>query len=175
MQLTLTIEGKRPPEFIAAKFDRLYSATVGWAIMTENALVKATPVGVGGNLRQGWSINKARDGAGFVVEVVNSAGYLLAVEMGRQPGKGISADGQRSVALWAQRKLGMTPDDAGGFAFVLSRKYKVEGRPALGFMGLAPKGGAGGGSIPQKPIAGSLLDNQFKDLGNRLAVAWAEN
>lgn len=173
MNVTLNVSGKPPKEAAEAKFTSLYRATVSWALSTESLLVKNTPVGIGGALRQGWSVNHARDGAGFAVEIVNSSSYLLAVEMGRRAGKGISVDGQRSVALWAQRKLGIDAEEAKGFAFLLSRKYKNEGRPAIGFIGLAAKGGAGGREVPEKPIAGSLLHNQFRDLENRLAAAWA--
>ena len=105
-----------------------------------------------------------------MVEVTSSAKYLLPVELGRLPGKGISADGQKSVALWAKRKLGLPERDARSLGFLLSRKYQREGRPAQGFIGLAGKGEKAKpvtGSELQ-PVSGGLLAREFKRLDSLL-------
>lgn len=162
-----SITGTPPSSVTPETLRALEVKVVGWSIGLESELVKATPVGIGGNLRQAWSHGSAqtKDG-GFVVQVTNSAKYLLPTELGRLPGKGISAEGQKAVALWAKRKLGLPDKDARSFGFLLSRQYQRVGRPAQGFVGLANKGAkakpATGADL--EPVQGGLLAREFKRL-----------
>jgi hypothetical protein len=124
-------------------------------------IVKATPSGIGGRLRRSWSISPATL-ANPVAIIGSNSTYLLPLEMGRKPGKGISAEGQRGVALWARRVLKLDDSKALGFAYLLSRKYKLEGRPATGFIGLARPGEAARTTVPKQPVSGSILDLGLK-------------
>ena len=141
--------------------------TVGSKLYGE--IVKATPVGVGGQLQRSWTFTPASlDNP--VSTVGTNSQYLLSVELGRQPGTGISAEGQTSVALWAKRKLRLSDQEATSFAYLLSRKYKAQGRPAQGFLGLAAKG-ASATSNPNldSPVPGSILEQGFNDLQAQLS------
>lgn len=136
----------------------------------EADLVKATPANVG-RLRQGWTRANATEASPKAV-IGQSVGYFFPVEFGRAPGKGISAEGQQSVADWGRKVLGLDAAESKNFAFLLSQKYKKEGRPASGFAGLAPKGSVPGSSANQsdtlEPITGGLIDSAFKSIERRL-------
>lgn len=130
---------------------------------------KTSPVGVGGLLRGSWVFSPARP-SNPVAVVANSREYFLPVEVGRKPGKGVSRKGQAAIALWAQRVLGVSAKEGKSIAYLLSRKYKSQGRPAQGFLGLAKRGSIPSGDLPPtvEPVRGSLLDRNFKELGRRL-------
>lgn len=156
-----TATGPTPNEHLALTHERLGRVLYAWGVRAEGELVKATPVGVGGALRLKWALSAEELPGGWTVTLTNSSGYLLPVELGRAPGKGISKEGQGSVGLWARRVLGLDDKRSKSFAYLLSRKYKAQGRPAQGFIGLAVPGAPGGGSVPANPVPGSLLDRLF--------------
>lgn len=95
---------------------------VGAGILFQGAVEPNTPYGVSGKLQKGWSVK--RDGDDAVV-VENSEEYALAVELGRQPGKGIPLE---PLELWIRRVIGMTdPEEISSFALNISRKAKYRG------------------------------------------------
>jgi hypothetical protein len=53
--------------------------------------------------------------------------YAPVIEEGRRPGKGVSKEGREALAMWAVGILGVTPKDAPGVAFLISRKIKAKG------------------------------------------------
>lgn len=128
-------------------------------------LSKKTPVGIGGRLQRSWSISLPTL-ENPVLAIGTNSQYFLPLEMGRLPGRGISREGQDSVALWARRKLSLPESEARSFAFLLSRKYKQQGRPATGFTGLASPGSLGE-DIPttlDQTVRGSILHQGYQDL-----------
>lgn len=148
--------------------------------LLETEVVQATPANVG-DLRRGWQFTPASlTQKNPVARVTQNKRHFLPVEMGRRPGKGISAKGQEKVARWAVLKgiVVRTRNEKGqfnkskeaaNFAFLLSRKYKKEGRPAVGFLGLAKPGTIPTNpNIPENPITDSLLDKAFKRLRDKL-------
>ena len=133
-------------------------------------VVKAQPVGVGGRLQRSWTLTPATS-SNPTASIGTNSQYFLSVEMGRVPGKGISKEGQESVALWARRKLTLSEPDSRSFAFLLSRKYRREGRPAQGLLGLAQPGSQGA-SIPKtldQTVPGSLLREGLSNLEKSLS------
>jgi hypothetical protein len=129
-------------------------------------VVKSMPVGIGGRLQRSWTLTLASLENPQASIGTNST-YFLPLELGRKPGSGISKEGQDSVTLWAQRKLTLSEPEARGLAFTLSQKYKREGRPATGLIGLALAGAPGGQPIPktlEQTIPGSLLNNALQEL-----------
>ena len=141
------------------------------AIGLYGQVVKAMPVGIGGRLQRSWTFTPARPDNPQASIGTNST-YFLPLELGRKPGSGISKDGQDSVTLWAQRKLSLPESEARGLAFNLSQKYKREGRPATGLIGLALAGAAGGQPIPKtldQTIPGSLLETALRDLEAKIS------
>ena len=133
-------------------------------------IVKAQPVGIGGRLQRSWTLTPATM-SNLTASIGTNSQYALSVEMGRLPGKGISREGQESTALWARRKLGLGEQESKSFAFLLSRKYKREGRPAQGLIGLASPGSQGG-AIPKtldQAVAGSILSQGLANLERELA------
>ncbi|CBA17891.1 hypothetical protein AHIS2_p084 [Acaryochloris phage A-HIS2] len=97
--------------------------------------------------------------------------YFLPVEMGRAPGKGISAEGQDAVAAWATRVLQVSQPEAQDVAFLLSQKYKRQGRPAIGFAGLAVPGSTPRTSQTRsiiKELPGGLIDRTFRAIDRKL-------
>ena len=136
----------------------------------EAKLVVNTPVGVGGRLKGGWSFKPMLPGIDSA-SVGQSLNYFLPLELGRRPGKGVDQKGRESIALWARRKLGLSPQEANGLSFVLSRKYKLEGRPAVGFAGLAMPGDRPQSGEPAnlEPVNGGIIFQAFAELDNRLS------
>lgn len=132
-------------------------------------VVKASPVGVGGRLQRSWTLTPASL-SDPVASIGTNSNYFLPLELGRKPGKGISREGQNSVALWAKRKLRKSDKESQSFAYLLSRKYKREGRPSTMLLGLASSGSMGA-SIPKSALGavkGSLLETAVKKLQTEL-------
>jgi len=165
-----TTRGPSPDEFYENVQREILNTVNIEAANISRSLTRATPVGVGGQLSGGWVFSPATSRSPVAV-VANSQSYLLPVELGRKPGKGISAEGQDSVTLWARRKLGLSETEGRSLAYLLSRKYKREGRPAQGFMGLARPGDSapGGQADELEPVAGGLLAKAFADLDQAIS------
>lgn len=166
--------GIKPSIFYKEQIRRILGVVNEEALELERKLIDKTPAS-DGRLRQGWTTITARQDNPKAT-VGQSVNYFLPVEFGRKPGSGISKKGQVAVAKWAKRNLGL-PDKTrdGGttaktFAFLLSRKYKLEGRPATGFAGLAKEGAQAPSSIPDKiePLSGGLIAASFNKLKARL-------
>jgi hypothetical protein len=136
------------------------------AIELNNEIVRAMPVGIGGELSRSWSIQPASE-VNPAAKVGTSSSYFIPLEVGRKPGRGISEKGQLSVALWGRRKLGMTAKESEGFAYLLSQKYKREGRPATGLIGLATPG-APAKAPSKEPVPGSIIHRAFQKLRGSL-------
>lgn len=170
--MSVTYRGTPPDQFFEQQRREILKALNEESAELERSLVVATPSGVsggGGGMRSTWSFLPANEST-LTAVVGQSSRYFLPLEMGRKAGKGISKKGQQSVMLWAKRKLGIDdPKQAKSFAFLLSRKYKREGRPAVGFAGLAREGDAAKsvGEIID-PVSGGIIDQSFQELKNRL-------
>jgi hypothetical protein len=161
-----TTRGTPPGQYGEDKRKQLLTVLNTSATGLFGQVVKAMPVGVGGRLQRSWTLTPATLENPQASIGTNST-YFLPLELGRKPGSGISKEGQDSVTLWARRKLSLSESDARGLAFNLSQKYKREGRPAAGLIGLALGGSAGGQPIPktlEQTIPGSLLHNALRDL-----------
>lgn len=127
-------------------------------LQLEKVAVEKSPSGVSGNLRQRWNYSPF-DGTTAILS--QSQQYFFPVEFGRKPGKGISAIGQRAVARWAKLKLGITNEkSAKSFAYLLSEKYKKQGREPQPIIDLEPN------SLNPKP--GGELDKTFKEIDKGL-------
>lgn len=170
--MTLSTSGPTPTEFWNKEFRKLVRILNSEALTLERNLVEKTPTGISSTLKQAWFIRAASVNTP-VAEVANSQAYLLPVELGRKPGSGISVEGKESVAEWARVKLGLDFSAAQGMAFALSQKYKRQGRPATGFIGLAQPGTTPSGDLQEvlEPVSGSTLDQSFKRLRARLEAA----
>ena len=171
--------GDDPTTFAEEKLRRFVSLLNEEATKIESDLVRDTPANFG-RLKGGWSVNPAtldRPGA----SIDQSVQYYLAVEMGRKPGKGISEKGQKQVARWAKLVLGLKNKPSKKarkngaisnktFAYLLSEKYKREGRPAVGFVGLAKPGVTPKSTprVPDEPVSNSLLKKAFTRVNRRL-------
>jgi len=165
---TVKFSGQEPTNFYNKSKAELVAIVNQEAANLETALVEATP-GDRGGLRQGWVFKPATESKLQAI-VGQSKVYFLPLELGRKPGKGVSAKGQQELAKWSIRK-GITgdPKEAKSFAFLVSRKYKREGKTALGFAGLATEGAqASSVNLDEiKPVGGPILEG-FKKLTERL-------
>lgn len=125
-------------------------------------IVRAMPVGVGGRLQRSWVFSPATPNNPQAA-IGTSSSYFLPVEMGRRPGKGVSREGQESIELWARRKLRLSPQESRSFAYLLSQKYKREGRKASGLIGLSTPGSLPSGALSPTvdPVPGSILARGF--------------
>jgi hypothetical protein len=87
----------------------------------ESDIVQATPRGVGGAAGLAGSMFGEVQTAGLTVSgVVGSPlAYAEVVEVGRRPG---SFPPVAPIALWAQRKLGLSETEAQGAALAIARK-----------------------------------------------------
>ncbi len=168
--MTVTYRGIPPEKYWGERRHKFMLAVNEVLANLEAKLVTSTPVGIGGRLKGGWSFQPMLPGTDSA-NIGQSLKYFLPLELGRQPGKGVDQKGRESIALWARRKLGLGPQEARGLAFVLSRKYKLEGRPAVGFAGLAAPGDRPRSSQPEnlEPIKGGLIFQALAELDNRLS------
>jgi len=160
-----TTRGPSPNEYGRQKKAALVGVLNTVTTGLYGAVVKSMPVGVGGRLQRSWVLTPANVQKP-VASIGTNSGYFLPLEMGRKPGSGISAEGQDSVTLWARRKLSLSEQEARGLAFNLSQKYKREGRPATGLIGLAAPGSMAA-PVPatlDNAIPGSLLANAVTQL-----------
>lgn len=165
--MAVTTNGLTPDEFWGKERAQLIATINASFADLESDLVEATP-GDTGMLRQGWTFIPATEQKPTAI-VGQSKAYFLAVELGRRPGKGISKKGQESVARWGRRKLGLGMKESKSFAYLLSQKYKREGRPAMGFAGLARKGSkANAVSEEIKPLDDGIIGQAFEKLRRRI-------
>ncbi len=164
----VSTNGRPPEDYFKKKRQEIADIINETVANLESDLVDATPAD-SGNLRQGWTTRFA-DEENLVGIVSQSKNYFLPLEMGRKPGSGISAQGQQSVKRWATRKLMLGDSQADSFAFLLSQKYKREGRKAEGFAGLARPGDnpVSNTGTTIEPVRGGLIDNAFQNLKNKL-------
>lgn len=116
-------------------------------------LLKRTLAGLGAYL-QGEAVMRAPVGAtealkGSIAHTVSAVGdelrvftgqetaaYAIPVEYGTGPHP-VSRAGRASLALWAQRKLGLNEKEAQAAAFLIARKIRRQGTRAQPFMGPA--------------------------------------
>jgi hypothetical protein len=151
-----TTRGIPPDKFFRRIKEGTKEAIDTEMLQLEKLAAEATPVNFGA-LKQGWFYTPFN---GSQAVLSQSKSYFLPVELGRKPGKGISAVGQKAVARWAKLKLGITePKSAASFAYALSQKYKREGRPANPVINLDRN---------LEPIPGGLLDKTFKEIDKAL-------
>ena len=158
---------KKPTEYLEEEKRHLAGILTRTALSLSADITRAMPVGTGGELQRSWAPTPASPD-NLQASVSTSSAYFLPVELGRKPGKGISQQGQEGVALWARRKLGKSEKEARGFAFLLSRKYQAEGRPAQGLIGLARPNAPGGSDPALQPVPGSILDQHYRELQKQL-------
>lgn len=162
-------QGTKPLPFYERRKRELVFILNDTATRLESEAVQNTPADTG-RLKGGWSIVPASINSDEPVAIVEqSVNHFLPVELGRKPGSGISKEGQKSVKMWAKRVLGISDEkEQSSFAFLLSEKYRKEGRGAAGFLGLAMPGSIPKGSLSDddfnNPISGSILDDAFKRL-----------
>jgi len=96
-------------------------------------LVKRTPVGISGHMKGAWKIVRQAPTSKVLIELINDAPYAAIVEYGARPHP-VSIEGQAAIALWAQRKLGLTEAKAKGVAFLIARKIRKEGQAPTYFI-----------------------------------------
>jgi hypothetical protein len=164
--MAIRFTGKKPSTYINDKLKDLVNLLNNTAADIERELIQDSPANFG-RLKGAWKLIPTSERNKRAI-VGNSVKYLLPVELGRAPGKGISQEGQVEVKRWGKLVLGLSSDrEQSSFAYLLSEKYKREGRPAIGFIGLAKPGtipSKPGQNAPDTPVKGSLLWNAFKQL-----------
>jgi hypothetical protein len=176
--MQVTFKGEKPSSFYQQTRRELVAIINEEATRIETELIQATP-GDRGGLRRGWQFKPATEKR-LVAVVGQSSSYFLPVELGRRPGKGISQRGQEEVAKWALRKKiiqrargqggrFIKSKAAASFAYMLSQKYKREGRPAVGFAGLGTPGEVPTSQLPPtfEPNRGPIFEG-FERLRSRL-------
>lgn len=89
--------------------------------------------------------------------VFSSLPYAIVMDQGRRPGAPISREGIEAIGLWAQRKLGLSADEAKGAKWAIARHIMKFGIKATNFV---DKGWASA-----QPRVQSL----FKILGDEMA------
>lgn len=149
--------GTSPEKFWQDKKGAIAQTVNTFLFDLERQASEKTPSGVSGQLRGRWKVIPFDGKTGAIQQ---PQGYFLPVELGRRPGKGISAKGQQAVARWGKLKLGLSEKEAKSFAYLLSRKYKLQGRKPAPILGLKD---------PDTPSPGGLLDTAFKKLDKDLS------
>lgn len=98
------------------------------------------PVGVSGALAQSFGADPATTTGGIELtgatptglqgRVFSSLPYAIVVDQGRRAGSPVSREGVEAIGLWAQRKLGLTADQADQAKWAIARaiwQYGTEG------------------------------------------------
>lgn len=153
-----TTKGIPPDDFFKRIKDNTKEVIDTEMLQLERVVIEKSPSGVSGNLRQRWNYTPF-DGNTAILS--QSQQYLFPVEFGRKPGKGINEIGQRAVARWAKLKLGIANEkSAKSFAYLLSEKYKREGRKPQPILDIKPES--------LEPILGGQLDTTFKEIDRGL-------
>jgi len=118
-------------EKIAPEVVRREMRTVLGAIAArvEKEVVEKTPRGVGAQGGLAGSIHGevVTIGQGMAAVIGTPIGYGEVVELGRRPGKMPPLE---PIALWAERKLGVSREDSMGVAYLIAQKiawYGTEG------------------------------------------------
>jgi hypothetical protein len=104
----------------------LTAAATEATMLLEREVKDTWPTGVF-NSRQQIASDVFSTPAGVLGVVGTPSVYALVIEDGRRPGKGVSKEGREALAMWAVGILGVTPKEAPGVAFLISRKIKAKG------------------------------------------------
>lgn len=91
-----------------------------------------------GALAQSWGNDPATVTGGMEIlgadllqgvegRVFSSLPYAIVMEEGRRPGAPISRDGIDAIGLWAQRKLGLSADEAAGAKWAIAQHIINQG------------------------------------------------
>lgn len=97
-----------------------------------------------GNLAQSFGADPASSTGGIEVlgldvttgitgRVFSSLPYAIVMDQGRRPGAPISREGIDAIGLWAQRKLGLSADEAAGAKFAIAAHLVAQGFPGHGY------------------------------------------
>lgn len=144
-----------------------------WLQRTAGRLSDASPVGVTGNLAQSWSADPATDmggveiigvdlDAGITGRISSSLPYAIVMDQGRRPGAPISREGIDAIGYWAQRKLGMSADEANSAKWAIAQVIVAQGIEGKLFVDAVM-----GQSAPE-------AERMFADLADDMAAAMAQ-
>lgn len=97
-----------------------------------------------GNLAQSFGADPANSTGGMELmgvdvvtgvegRVFSTLPHAVVMDQGRRPGAPISREGIEAIGLWAQRKLGMSPEEAKGAKFAIANAIVKRGLPAKQF------------------------------------------
>lgn len=97
-----------------------------------------------GNLAQSFGSDPATATGGIEVvgqdvttglrgRVFSSLPYAIVMDQGRRPGAPIGREGIDAIGLWAQRKLGMSAEEAGHAKFAIAAHLVAQGFPGYGY------------------------------------------
>jgi len=70
---------------------------------------------------------------GFAGRVFSALPYAVVMNDGRRPGAPISRAGIDAIGLWAQRKLGMSADEAADAKWAIASAIVAQGLPGTGY------------------------------------------
>lgn len=71
--------------------------------------------------------------AGINGRVFSGLPYAIVMDQGRRPGQPISRAGIDAIGLWAQRKLGLSADEAAGAKWAIANSIVARGIAPTGF------------------------------------------
>ena len=77
--------------------------------------------------------------AGVTGRVFSSLPYALVMAEGRRPGARISREGIDAIGLWAQRKLGLSSDEAASAKWAIATHIVAQGLPGTDYFGIGVK------------------------------------
>lgn len=70
---------------------------------------------------------------GITGRVFSTLPYAVVIDQGRTPGAPISRAGVDAIGLWAQRKLGLSADEAAGAKWAIAASIVAQGFPGTGY------------------------------------------
>lgn len=100
--------------------------------------------------------------AGLTGRVFSSLPYAIVMDEGRRPGAPISRAGIDAIGLWAQRKLGLTAEEAAKAKWAIATSIIAQGIPGTGYFEE--------GVDRARPTVGRLFDILGGQIVNRLTA-----
>lgn len=105
----------------------LVSGALRCVTVMQRRTEEAPPASPGGSVgafdtgmyKAAWKSSETADGS----RVFNSRPYAGVIEGGRRPSP-VSREGQKQLAGWVRRKMGLSESEAKGVAYVIARKMK---------------------------------------------------
>jgi hypothetical protein len=160
------------PERARASLAEIVSDTVRLILQDVAGRIAAAAPRNTGNLAQSFGSDPATQEGGIELfgirgvamggRVFSALPQAIVMEHGRRPGAPISREGIDAIGLWAQRKLGLTAEEASEAKWAIAHQIVAQGIEALEYVAKAWAGA--------RPMYESMLATLSEDIARALVT-----